>query len=260
MRKFTFIAAVFVCFLCAVFTLIHAKAEHINTDAMRAYTGATTGYEGKYARVITDDCALYADQSLKVIKYIIPETYCVKLTSVGTETSRVTYMDGNSLVPCSEGYVKNINLHFLDETPETIYPDITLTTTGNAVLFTDTALTNPKTVIETGVTGTYYGEITILGASYVYVYINGYAGYVRKDGFASFTVPEVVFEVEPDPDTDQSDDSTGETVQNTANTFSESEIIVAGALIITGLIVMFFILKPQDKNGGRKPFDDGDYN
>lgn len=207
-----------------------------------------------YAKVISEGCAFYSDASLKIVKFIIPKSYSVKIVSTGAEYSHVVYMDKSSLCPASEGYVKNVYLEFLDKTPDVIYPNVNLTVVTDDVVFADNKLSTPKAVIQSGSIAAFYGELTISGFDYVYVYVSGYVGYMRKDCFANFDVPiyEEVIEIPSDilqGDTANGNDTTLDT--NTKNDdLSISEIIVIAAIVLVGLLLVFFVIKSNGGNNG----------
>lgn len=206
-----------------------------------------------YAKIVTDDCAFYSDASLKIVKFYLTKSYAVKVVSVGGEASRVVYMDGNYAYPSAEGYVKNVCLEFLDATPDVLYPDVNLFCTSDEVLFTDSGLSQPKAVIPKGSSAKFYGELSINGYDYVYTYVNGYVGYMRKDGFSPFVVP--VFEeivIPPIVDEPISETKTEQNSNGNFDDFSVTEIIIVIAVVVVGLLLIFFILKSNGGNNGSK--------
>ncbi|MBR2932820.1 MAG: hypothetical protein IKC33_00740 [Clostridia bacterium] len=218
-----------------------------------------------YARITSDDCPFFADPSLKIIKFYIPKNYYVKIVSVGTESSRVIYMDGNTDCPLSEGYVKNVYLSFEELKGITIYPEITVYTTCDEVIFTDTDLEKPKAVLIAGTSAIFYGTLNIEGVEYLYVYAKGYVGYVRRDGFAQFDVPvNYVEPVTPPNDTDnnlQSSPSEGDSDNHTAqgaNDIGAQEVIIIAVMIIAALSLIFLILRPERTNQKTRIFERDD--
>ncbi len=240
MKKLAILLAILISF-GATLPQISVKAEDLS---------------GTYARIVTNDCAFFSDASLKIVKFYLPETYAVKIVSVGAECSRVVYMDGSFLYPMAEGYVKNICLSFLDEEPAVIYPSVSLTVISDEVIFGDTGLSQPKAVIPAGSNASYYGNIKLGGNDYEYVYVNGYIGYMRKDCFAPFTVP--LNELPVEPPIEDFDSSTGSPKpENPQGNFSTSEILVIAVIVIAGLSLMFFVLKPT-KEKPKTGFNDDD--
>ncbi len=208
---------------------------------------------GSYARIVADDCAFFSDASLKIVKFYLPKTYCVKIVSVGAECSRVVYMDGNLSCPMAEGYVKNVYLSFLDEEPEVIYPALNLASVCDEVIFGDTTLSKPKAVIPVGSSAVFYGAMNINGNEYEYVYVNGYVGYMRKECFAPFNLPLLEIPVKP-PDSASSTDTAPDDKEIKSD-FTTPEVLIIAVIVIAGLSLVFFMLKPT-KEKSQKGFND----
>lgn len=210
----------------------------------RAYA---ENYVGRYAQVISDDCAFFSEASLKIVKFYIPKSYCVKIVSVGVESSRAVYLDDTSNLPKAEGYVLNVCLNFLDEKPDVCYPEILLTVISDEVIFGDFELKKPKAVIGAGSTANFYGETLIGSDTYEYVYVNGYVGYMRKAGFSPFSIPENPIIVKTpnevlDKDTESSFTHERE---NGDKNLKVSEVLIIAVMVVAGLTLIFFILKPN---------------
>lgn len=214
-----------------------------------------------YARIITDDCAFYSDASLKIIKFYLPKTYAVKIVSVGTECSRVVYMDDALFCPACEGYVKNVCLSFLDETPNVISPSVKLTAETDEVIFADSALTQPKAVISAQNTGVYYGKLTVGATDYIYVYINGYIGYMRNDCFQEFDVPENIIVAPNLPDDIKPDEESTISVKEDPlkeQNFSTAETLIVAVLVIAGLSILFLVIGKNSRDKNEKTYFDED--
>ena len=246
MKKFALVTLIIILLIEIPMSRVNALCDVTQTD---------------YARIIDEDCPFYADPSLKIVKFYIPENYYVKIVSVGVEASRVIYMDQNSTTPLSEGYVKNLYLSFEDLKGNTIYPEITLTTISDTVIFTDTALDKPKAVLQQGVNAVFYGIIFLQGVEYVYVYSNGYIGYVRRDAFEPFDIPinyvEPVAPPQSNDSTNQSSDTTLSPNANNKNTesFGAQQVIVIAVMIIGALSLIFLILRPEKSNSKTRFFE-----
>lgn len=212
-----------------------------------------------YAQVIADDCAFYSDASLKIVRFYLPKTYAVKIVSIGTECSRVIYMDDAFSCPFTEGYVKNVCLSFLNDTPKTISPTVKLTVNCDEVIFADTFLSQPKAVITALESGYYYGELTIGAVSYVYLYISGYVGYMRKDCFNGYTIPENLIIVETPPETPTTDSDSESTLlkadtEKEKQNFSAAETLIVAVIVIAGLSGLFLIISKNSQNKGEKTY------
>ena len=209
----------------------------------------------EYAQVVTDDCAFYSDASLKFVKFILPYSYYVKIISVGAETSRVIYLDDDFSCPPAEGYVKNVCLNFTLTPESALYPKTLVSLKTDEVIFGDLSLKTPKAVISAGSQAKFYGEIKTEGVNYLYVFVNGYVGYIRKDGFFSYVLPvnEISLTIENEDNDEQSFSITED--NDTKQKFKTSEVIIVAVIIIVGLTLIVFALKPNSKKS-YKQFDD----
>lgn len=213
------------------------------TGATRANATSFT-----YARVVVSDAAFYADRSLSMPRFFLPESYFVRIISDDLDVCRVAYMDGTSR-PVKEGYVKTVCLSFVYEVPAVIYPDVTLSVKTEEVLFSDLTSFTPRAVLSASSSAVYYGETVFGGETYVYVYASGYVGYVRKSGFDPFSVPLL-------PDYRREEDQTSSIDISSSSSSSEvksalgadtGKIAVIAAALIAVVSVVFIITRPSKK-------------
>lgn len=247
MKKLVLFAALVTAYVIfTIFTILpkiltaHAKEENFS-----------------YAQVIADDCAFYSDASLKIVRFYLPKTYAVKIVSIGTESSRVIYMDDSLSCPFTEGYVKNVCLSFLKEAPKTVSPMVKLTVNCDEVIFADSFLSQPKAVITALESGFYYGELTIGATSYVYLYISGYVGYMRKDCFNDYTIPEnpIFLETQPEISTNDSESSHVKIdSEKEKQNFSTAETLIVAVIVIAGLSVLFLVISKNSQNKVEKTY------
>lgn len=211
----------------------------------------------EYARTV-ESCPLYADESCRIVKFYIPKGFCVRAVSVGSDVARVVVMEGYAACPVTEGYVKNINLFFLEERPDTVYPLVELTLKREEVIFGSPDLTLPKAVLGAGERAYFYGTVTANGTEYLYVYAGGQVGYVNKGGFDAFTLPDLDPKVEADTSESFLDDQSAATPPNgngDDKSVTNGQILVIAVVLICGLCVFYLILRPdrtllKDKSGG----------
>ncbi len=229
-----------------------------------SYSQSTLAFadEIKYGRIVTPDCAFYADASCKILKFYLPESYYVKIIAVKSDVSRVVFKDGGSLYPMSEGYVKNVCLELCDSAPLTPYPDINLELTRDEVIFSDVERLSPIVVVERSHQPVFYGDITINGESLLYVYAKGYVGYMSKTAFKEFEVPLLSdYQVKPPENSDSVsvNDSTILSSDSLAddNEFGANEVLIIALIIIVALFIIFLILRPE-KSGVKKSRYDND--
>lgn len=224
-------------------TLIILTAFTINTPKSSAKASVN------YAMVITENACFWSDASQKYLKFYLPYSYFVKVVTVGAEYSRVIYMDGDKNHPECEGYVKTSDLNFEISPSDSPYPKLTLFCETSDVLFSDVEIKSPLTVINKNTQAIYYGEITHDAENYVFVYANGYAGYVRKSAFSSFSLPtheslaELISRNESEKSTNGSQPNEIKS-ENTFDVFGVKTIIIAVALIVL-LCFIYVILRPD---------------
>ncbi len=212
-----------------------------------------------YARVVVSDAVFYADRSLSLPRFFLPESYFVRVISIDSDVCRVAYMDGAAR-PVKEGYVKTVALSFVAETPPVIYPDITLSVKNEEVLFSDLTSFTPRAVLSTSSSAVYYGETTFGGETYVYVYASGYVGYVRKSGFSPFSVPLLsdyrrVTE-ESSASSSQSGSSSSQNSEKSALGADTGKIAVIAAALIAVVSLVFIVTRPSKKNANAFYKDD----
>ena len=200
--------------------------------------------EYAYARVVADDACLYADYSLTMPRFIVPESYFVKVISSGSDVCRVSFMDGNA--PPLEGYLKTINLSFVKDKPEKCYPDITLTATRDEVMFSELGSKTPRAVLSVGETAYYYGELTLSGENYVYVYSGGCIGYVSKSGFSPFTVPFTQgYSRNAENSSQETSNNSSDKKPEPSVEYDPGKIIIIAAALIAVVSVVFIVTRPQ---------------
>lgn len=237
-----------------IFTLVFLVIA--NEFSVKTVADADSGY----ALVACDEAEFYSDASCRMVKFCLPYGYYVRIVSVGTDYSRVIYMDGQKNLPFTEGYVSNLNLDF-SMTPSTSpYPDLILTVKSEEVLFSDVTLNQPKTVISVNSHASYYGKINVNGENFLYVYCSGYVGYVRESAFYDFEItvhPDVLrlnAEKENSVEITSEDHSSGETNTVKSDTF---RIVVIAVIAIAGLCLLYLILRPERQSSNdRSYFDD----
>ena len=218
-----------------------------------------------YARILFENTVFYANPDCTIEKFILPFGYFVKILQVGANSTRVSYMDSNSNLPESVGYIKTCDLFFSEQIPKNPYLNLQITVKSDEILFADNAKNYPKTVLSEGDTAFYYGELNIDGDIFCYVYSAGFIGYVRKNAFISFVIPEHEL---PLPKTETSETESSEVLQNsslneqtatkTADETLKTVIIVAVCIVC--LSIVYLIFKPNGQ--AFKPAttkDDDDY-
>ena len=198
-----------------------------------------------YAMVITENASFYSDASQKYEKFYLPYSYFVKVIEIGAEFSRVLYMDDSKNYPQSEGYVKTSDLNFSVNPNSNPYPKITLSCEISDVLFSNAENLTPLTVINQNTPAIFYGELPINGETYLYVYANGYAGYVRKSSFSQFTVPpheSLKTLIDNNDDKDSSDLTSQAPNDTTTQALNDNQIVKTIVIAIVLILVLVFVV------------------
>ena len=207
-----------------------------------------------YSRVLTNTTGFYSDAGGNYLKFYLPYGYFVKILEVGPTYTKVSYMNDNAQFPFLTGYIKTVDLIPREDTPLTPYPLLNLTVISDEVLFSDINLTNSKIGVYANTLAVFYGQAKSPNdEELVYVYCNGYLGYMRKSCFAPFTVPD-----HPEPvisNSYQEELSSSQTKSSTAQTDNLQILIVAGISIIVVSIV-YLIFRPGEKKIRENNYED----
>lgn len=196
--------------------------------------------EQAYSRVMTTNTGFYSDANGNYLKFNLPYTYYVKIIEIGDIYTKVSFME-TGVCPMLSGYIKTVDIIGVNYVPLNPYPIITLTAIKDDILFGDYELSNTKLAVYANTTATYYGEISSpQGENLIYVYCNGYLGYVRKSAFAPFEIPlnpdyEKEEELETSPNT-----PTDKKTQN-------MQILIIAGISIVVVSFVYVIFKPNAK-------------
>lgn len=220
----------------------------------------------EYARILTENTLFYADPNCSIAKFYLPYGYFVKVLSVSEDSVRVLYMDDNAEIPAREGYIKTSCLHPYAGEVANPYPSVTLTLSFDEVLFADSKLSSPKTVLSSNVKAAFYGETVIGGEKYYYVYAKGYVGYVRKSAFLNAEIPAHPLPVKQNSDKNRSPDTDENSQKQTtpyASGFDSTvKTVIIIAVSLVALSVVYLLFKPSAKANyaATKKDSDDDFN
>ncbi len=208
-----------------------------------------------YSRVLTEDTGFYSDAGGNYLKFYLPYGYFVKIIEVGSIYTKVNYMNDNAQFPFLTGYVKTVDLIPREDVPITPYPLLNLTVISDDVLFSDISLTVSKVGVYANTLAVYYGEVTTESEEpLVYVYCNGYLGYMRKSCFAPFTLPPHPEPIITQPDSTSSY-SQHQNKPKTNGTDNLQILIVAGISVIVVSIV-YLIFRPGERRIKENDYED----
>ena len=131
-------------------------------------------------------------------------------------------------------------------------------------MFSDAGLTKPRSDVPAGASVRYYGRTLSGGDDALYVYYRGAIGYVSSSAFSPFTVGmtrEYLELTASGADSGASDDAAAETGSDTRTDGASggadaTKIIIVALLIVVGLIVLYFIIRPDFSSGKKAAFHD----
>ncbi|MBR1891796.1 MAG: hypothetical protein IJ811_04820 [Clostridia bacterium] len=206
--------------------------------------------------MIVNDTPLYLDASGRIEKFYLDKSYFLTVTDVFGEFAKVIFMDGVADCPKIEGYVKLIDLLFFDSPVSDAYPDVIVKPTVDTVLFADGSASKPKAVISVGSDVRYlgsYGQTEKL----IYVYFDGNVWYAKANDFETFTVP-----LHPEylklrqADVSSEDKSDFNADPDSVSPADSTTVVIIALLIIIGLAVLYFIVRPDRLVAKKIPYDD----
>ncbi len=198
-----------------------------------------------YSRVLTNDTGFYSDSAGKNLKFYLPYGYFVKILEMGHTYTKVSYQNETSHFPYLTGYIKTLDLISYENTPVTPYPLISLTVLSDDVLFSDSNLQSSKVGVYANTLAIYYGELSTDKEDVVYVYCEGYLGYMRKSCFAPFSVPT---HPEPIPSEKQEDITSQIKGQNTkSNQVENLQILIVASVSVIVVSFVYLIFRPSGK-------------
>ncbi len=198
-----------------------------------------------YSRALTYTTGFYSDMNGAYLKFYVPYGYYVKVLERGDDYSKVSYMPENASFPILIGYVKTVDL-IISDTPSSPYPLLYVSVVSDEVLFSDSSLAFSKAAVYSGSLALYYGELlSPTDEELVYVYCNGYLGYMRKNAFAPFNVPD---NPEPLPSSPQQSYS-----EKKNSSSSSLQILIVALISVAVAVIVYVLFRPSDK---REEFED----
>ncbi len=212
---------------------------------------------GKYLRVITEDTPFYQNPSDNEPIFYLPYTYYVKaLETVGDYVHVECYGQGGTAG--LDGFVPVGAL--FDDGLTVINPFVVLeiTTVNTAILYQDSALTEPLQYLFANRELKYYGAIKNGEQSVYYVSYNNRLGYVRESDVFPFSIPnhpnELTFIVPEEPIPDEQPQVSDE------QDFFTLKMVIIACLVFAGIMALVVALnKKPNKAVAVGYYDDNDY-
>ena len=101
----------------------------------------------------------------------------------------------------------------------------------------------------------YYGEVTNESdEKLVYVYCNGYLGYMRKSCFAPFNLPSHPEPIFSSSSTSSSNNQTQTKTQN--NKTDNLQILIVAGISVIVVSIVYLIFRPGEKRITKPDYDD----
>ena len=219
-------------------------------EAIRRVSAAEPA--ASYARIEDEDTVFYADPNCTIPKFVLPCGYFLKIVLTSEKSIRVRYMDDSDVFPAREGFISPDHYYAYTETPPALlYPSCKLTVKTDEVLFSDSSVTVPKTVLPASSACIFYGYLSVGGQSYYCVYSDGYVGYVRADAFPDQQIPDHPLPLSGSKDDEASapdtSDRTKETTPRTTSIDSTIKTVIVLAVSLVALSVVYLLFRPDRK-------------
>lgn len=214
-----------------------------------------------WARIVSDNVPLYADESCSKTVFILEKSYYVEITEELDKTYLVSVMRNEAGFPQIVGYVRKAETERCRVEPiAPYYPTVKVIVTADSAQLKLSPLPSAENVVAAINTQylSYYGQINNYGITWYYVYYGGKFGYVQND---SVSRPQIQLHPTPiesgqpvvkptDPNAPNSGD--GNTEKNFSPT-AEILLIVFVTLLAVGLTLALFL--PGNTNKKQSVFD-----
>ncbi len=212
-------------------------------------------YTTEYLRVIDKTTPFYKNVYDNEPLFYLPFSYYVKIIGHSGDYYHVE-LHGDNGQMAIDGYAPAEKL--FDDSLPVLSPflELTITTVGTAVLYSDIKLSSPLQYIFAERTLYYYGEITSEQGTLFYVGYNNRLGYVRESDVYPFIIQN-----HPNDLPSSSTNSPQEPLESANNTgIFELRTIIIVCLIFAGIIALFIALKgSQNKQKNFNYYEENDY-
>ncbi len=209
----------------------------------------------EYLRVIDKTTPFYKNVYDNEPLFYLPFSYYVKIIGHSGDYYHIELHGDNGQVAI-DGYAPAEKL-FDDDLPVlSPYLELTITTVGTAVLYSDQNLSSPLQYIFAERNLYYYGEIISEQGTLFYVGYNNRLGYVKESDVYPFIIQNHPNDL-PSNSTNSPEESYSDTIKTDA--FGLRTIIIV-CLIFAGIIALFIALKgSQNKQKSFNYYEENDY-
>lgn len=211
---------------------------------------AAADEEISYTRILSRDVTLYMDANLTKAWFTLPYSYYLKILSVGTNSVKVEYKDGNALRPSVKGYIATSELNLALIEPTAPYPNSSFTVGEGCLLYKDTNFTYAETVTENSVMD-FYGTLTRQGGeNYVFGFVttasgDNYMGYILQSALLNFAMPILPVEVVK-PEESETETLSEHTETRADNALGDSlQVIIIVGISVVAISIVYLLFRPQ---------------
>ncbi len=201
----------------------------------------------KWARIVSENVPLYADESCNKTVFLLEKSYYVEILEELDKTYLVAVMQNEAGFPQIVGYVRKIESERCTVAPLTpYYPTVKLLVTADSAQLKLSPLPSAENVIAAINTQSlsYYGKVNNYGITWYYVYYGGKFGYVESDSVSAPQISLHPTPIEKDKPTikpQEPETPDGEDNEKGFSPASEILLIVFVALLAVGLTLALFL-------------------
>ncbi|MDE6557998.1 MAG: hypothetical protein K2K39_02715 [Clostridia bacterium] len=202
-------------------------------SAVCAFPEAVYAAPETYARAAVRDAYFFTEKNTATSVFAVPYTYCVEVLRDDGEWLYVRYAADTGIYKALYGYCRKDDFTMESGTPSVTYLYKTVTLSYKVSGNGSSLPTLGEIAVEAAYYGTYYSGATV----YSYVYCQGSFGYIEgaNDDYALNVFEKV-------PPTEGGKES-GENARKIAWSVGAVAIIVIGAILITVVLILFFVSK-----------------
>lgn len=217
--------------------------------------------QSPYLRVIDESTPFFSNSFSSTPLFYLPYTYYVKVLGENGEFYHVEY-GGENNTNSIDGFVPKNLLYKDDLSAQFRYPNISITTATNTLLYLDSSLSSSSQHIFSGRELIYYGNfISPDGSNIYFVGYNNRLGYVKESDIIPFTLsnhPNPLTFI-PSIEEPSSDEEVITPENETSSIQSNIRFIIIACLVFAGLIGLFIALKNKPITQNQTYYDENDY-
>lgn len=221
------------------------------------YCAVRADEAGTFLRVISADTPFFLSETAEKPLFFLPYTYYVKAIERVGDLTRVEY---GAVGRTIDGYVPTEKLFDDGLRVNQPFPEITVTTAENCVLYADFDLSVSLQFVFKDRNMYYYGEyFDSQGERIYYIGYNNRLGYVKETSLVPFTVPyhpnELTFLEEENPKPAEEQSSAAN-----ENSLFNLRVIIISLLSLAGITALFVAFGKKPKtNVAAGYYDENDY-